>query len=246
VNVDGASPPLAGVDVLVFDVFGTVVDWRTSVLAALDAFGRERGVEHDWAGFADRWRSGYITGILRVNAGEEPWQSVDEIHRASLVSLLAEAGVTGVGEADLDALNRVWHRLDPWPDAVRGLARLRERFVVATLSNGNLALLVGLARHGGLGWDCVLSADFVRRFKPDPEVYRFAARALEREPARLAMVAAHPPDLEAARGAGLATIYVDRPNEWGPERAPVYRLAGDEFDVHARDLEDLADRIVGG
>jgi 2-haloacid dehalogenase len=230
------------VDVLLFDVFGTVVDWRSTVVRELAALGREKGVERDWPRFADRWRMAYIEGVMRVVGGQEPWKTVDRIHRESLDLLLSsfELGLRG---EEIERLNHVWHRLDPWPDSVSGLARLRSLFTVATLSNGNVSLLVDMAKHAGLPWDCVLSAELVGRYKPDAEVYRWGARVLDREPARVAMVAAHPPDLEAARSAGLRTCYVARPREWGPDRDPPFPVQGSEFDVHAESLEDLADRL---
>lgn len=214
------SAVLSEVEVLAFDVFGTVVDWRSSVVRALEQLGREKGLARDWPIFADRWRHGYIEGILRVNAGQEAWSNVDEIHRRSLLALLREFQVPELEPAEVERLNRVWHYLDPWPDAVPGLTRLRSRRLLTTLSNGHLSLLVTLAKSAGLPWDCVLSAEMVGRYKPDPEVYRFAARILDRAPERIAMVAAHPPDLHAARVAGLRTIFVERPFEYGTGRPP--------------------------
>jgi 2-haloacid dehalogenase len=236
------KPPI---EVLLFDVFGTVVDWRSTVIRELASLGRERSIERDWPRFADRWRLGYIAGVMQVVGGEVPWRNVDRIHRERLDALLAELDVTLPEEA-VDHLNRVWHRLDPWPDSVAGLTRLRSRFVVATLSNGNVSLLVDMAKNAGLPWDCILAADLIGRYKPDGEVYRWAVRVLDRDPSRVAMVAAHPPDLEAARAAGLRTCYVARPLEWGPDRAPPFPVSGSEFDCHARDLEDLADLLEAG
>ena len=233
---------MASVEALLFDVFGTVVDWRSTVLSELAALGRARSVERDWWRFADRWRLGYIEGVMRVASGQGPWKSVDQIHREHLDELLREFDLT-IPEEEADRLNRVWHRLDPWPDSVAGLARLRGRFVVATLSNGNVSLLVDMAKSAGLPWDCVLSGELIGRYKPDPEVYRWAARLLDRDPSRVAMVAAHPPDLEAARAIGFRTCYVARPLEWGRDRAPPFLVEGSEFDVHACDLEDLAARL---
>lgn len=229
---------------LVFDVFGTVVDWRTTVIRELEALGRARGIERDWARFADRWRQGYIEGFLAIIAGQKPWRLVDEIHRERLVELLADVDAGALASDEIDSLNRVWHRLDPWPDSVAGLRRLRSRYVVSTLSNGNVSLLVDMAKHAGLGWDCVLSAELAGRYKPDPEMYRWAARVLGLPPEKVAMVAAHPPDLEAAKREGLRTCYVSRPDEYGPGRPPAFPVKGDEFDVHASDLEDLAAQLA--
>jgi 2-haloacid dehalogenase len=238
---DRAPAAGAPIEVLLFDVFGTVVDWRSTVVRELEALGREKGVAGDWTRFADRWREGYIGGVIRVLAGQDSWRTVDRIHRETLDELLGELDLE-LREDEIGRLNQVWHRLDPWPDAVAGLTRLRSRHVVATLSNGNVSLLVNMAKNAGLPWDCILSAELVGRYKPDAEVYRWAARILGREPSRVAMVAAHPPDLEAARAVGLRTCYVARPLEWGPGR-PSYAVGDSDFDVHARDLEDLADRL---
>jgi 2-haloacid dehalogenase len=244
--MQGSPLPLGKVEVLVFDVFGTVVDWRATVIRELESLGRERSVERDWPRFADRWRGGYIQGVLRVNEGREPWKTVDQIHREGLVELLREFELPGLAEAEIDRLNSVWHRLDPWPDAVSGLQRLRSRYIISTLSNGNVALLVDMARHARLPWDCVLSAELVGRYKPELDVYRFAARIFGLAPERVAMVAAHPPDLEAARAAGLRTLYVARPDEYGRGRGSPFPVSGDEFDVHSSDLVDLAKRLEAG
>jgi 2-haloacid dehalogenase len=234
---------VAGVEALVFDVFGTVVDWRSTVIRELEAFGRQRAIERDWAGFADLWRRGYIEGFLRIIAGQRPWQLVDDIHRDKLLELVAEFDVGAVAPEEIESLNRVWHRLDPWPDSVEGLRRLRSRHIVSTLSNGNVSLLVDMAKHAGLAWDCVLSAELAGRYKPDPEIYRWAVRTLGKPPEKVAMVAAHPPDLEAAKREGLRTFYVSRPDEYGSGRPPAFPVKGDEFDVHATDLEDLAAQL---
>ncbi|MGE0221422.1 haloacid dehalogenase type II [Mycolicibacterium sp.] len=226
---------------LAFDVFGTVVDWRSSVIAELTEFGREHGVDVDWARFADDWRAGYVPAMDRVRRGELPWTRLDDLHRMRLVELLTAAGVSAA-EPEIDALNRVWHRLDPWPDAVAGLTRLKERFVITTLSNGNVSLLTNMAKHGGLPWDCVLSAEIFGHYKPDREVYLGCARILDVAPDELMLVAAHPSDLRAAREAGLRTGYVHRPLEQGPDRT-VPRPDDDEFDVMATDFLDLADKL---
>ncbi|MBM4268829.1 MAG: haloacid dehalogenase type II [Deltaproteobacteria bacterium] len=236
--------PLGDVEALVFDVFGTVVDWHGTVVRELEALGRAHAVEADWPRFANRWRQGYIEGILHVIAGQTPWKLVDEIHRERLGPLLEEAGLaTKLGPIETEDLNRVWHRLDPWPDSVAGLRRLESRWVIATLSNGNVSLLVDMAKRARLPWNCILSAEMIGRYKPDPEVYRWAARVLGREPHQIALVAAHPPDLEAARGVGLRTLYVSRPLEYGPGREAAFPVSGNEFDLHAVDLVDLAAKL---
>lgn len=230
------------VRVLAFDVFGTVVDWRSSIIAELERFADRQGVRQDWATFADSWRAGYVPAMDRVRRGELPWTRLDDLHRQILDQLLRDAGIEA-SEADVDDLNRAWHRLTPWPDAVAGLHQLKERYTITTLSNGNLSLLTNMAKRAGLPWDCVLSAEIFGHYKPDPEVYLGCAQILDVAPAEVMLVAAHPSDLRAARAAGLRTAYVDRPLEWGqPGR---YRVAFDpgEFDVTATDLVDLADRL---
>lgn len=227
---------------LAFDVFGTVVDWRASLIGELREFGNKQGVQRDWAQFADNWRAGYVPAMDLVRRGELPWTRLDDLHRRILDELLREADITAA-DNDTDHLNRAWHRLDPWPDSVAGLYRLKERFVITTLSNGNVSLLTDMAKRAGLPWDCVLSAEIFGHYKPDPEAYLGCAHILDVAPEELMLVAAHPSDLRAARDAGLRTAYVDRPLEWGqPGR---YRVAfePDEFDVTATDLVDLADRL---
>ncbi|WNG87859.1 haloacid dehalogenase type II [Mycobacterium sp. ITM-2016-00317] len=226
---------------LAFDVFGTVVDWRASVTRELAAFGRRHDVAADWPGFADDWRAGYVPAMDRVRNGELPWTRLDDLHRGRLVELLDRAGIT-VGDTEIDQLNRAWHRLDPWPDAVAGLTRLKQRFVITTLSNGNVSLLTNMAKRAGLPWDCVLSAEIFGHYKPEREVYLGCAEILDVAPEELMLVAAHPSDLRAARAAGLATAYVHRPLEQGPDRPP-RRPADDEFDVTADDFRDLADQL---
>lgn len=226
---------------LAFDVFGTVVDWRSSVSRDLAAFGARHGIDEDWPAFADDWRAGYVPAMDRVRRGELPWTRIDDLHRGRLVELLDDRGIT-VDDAEIDDLNRAWHRLDPWPDAVAGLTRLKERFVITTLSNGNVSLLTNMAKHASLPWDCVLSAEIFRHYKPDPEAYLGCADILDVAPDELMLVAAHPSDLRAARDAGLRTGFVFRPTEYGPERT-LHRPAESEFDVMADDFGDLAEQL---
>lgn len=226
---------------LAFDVFGTVVDWRSSVIAELEDFGRTHDVSADWAAFADDWRGGYAPSMDRVRRGGLPWTKIDDLHRGILVDLLDRAGIT-VGDADIDHLNRAWHRLNPWPDAVAGLTRLKARYLITTLSNGNVSLLTNMAKHAGLPWDCVISAELFGHYKPDREAYLGCADLLDVAPGELMLVAAHPSDLQAARDAGLATGYVARPLERGPDRTPP-RVDPGDFDVVAADFLDLADRL---
>ncbi|MDX1889369.1 haloacid dehalogenase type II [Mycolicibacterium sp. 050158] len=227
---------------LAFDVFGTVVDWRGSVINELEMFGETHGVAEDWPRFADRWRAGYPEAMNRVRTGELPWLKIDALHRLILDELLDDAGFTDLPDADVTELNRVWHRLDPWSDAVPGLTRLKERFVITTLSNGNVSLLTDMAQRAGLPWDCVISAELFHHYKPDPEAYLGCADLLDVAPGELMLVAAHPSDLRAARAAGLMTAYVARPLERGPGRPPPEYDDG-EFDVAATDFLDLARQL---
>lgn len=229
------------VKALAFDVFGTVVDWRSTVIREGRALGRAKGLDVDWAAFADAWRDGYGPAMNRVRNGELQWKTIDELHRLILDGLLERFGITGLDEAEKDRLNRVWHRLDPWPDAVEGLTKLKSRFIIASLSNGNVALLVNMAKHGGLPWDAVLSAELAGRYKPDREVYLKAADLLGLEPAAVMMVAAHKGDLRAAARAGLRTAFVPRPRE-RPNRQIDLSVDG-EFDVSATDFVDLASKL---
>ncbi|ORB62234.1 haloacid dehalogenase type II [Mycolicibacterium tusciae] len=232
------TPPKA----LAFDTFGTVVDWRSSIIAELEKFGESHGVQADWAILADSWRKGYLPAMDRVRRGELPWTKIDVLHRMILDELLNDAGVTSVSDADVDHLNRAWHRLNPWPDSVAGLTRLKERFLITTLSNGNMSLLTNMAKRAGLPWDCVISAELFHHYKPDPEAYLGCAGLLDVAPGELMLVAAHPGDLRAARDAGLMTAYVTRPLEYGPNQRP-HKVTEGEFDFAATDFLDLADQL---
>lgn len=233
---------LADVRALLFDVFGTVVDWRSSIIREGRALGRKKGLEVDWEAFADAWRAGYAPAMDRVRRGDLPWTTIDVLHRMILSELVAKFRIGVLSEEEKDELNRVWHRLVPWPDAVKGLVRLKNRYAIATLSNGNVALLVDMARHAGLPWDCVLSAELFRRYKPDREVYLGASRLLGLRPREVMMVAAHKSDLDAAAGAGFRTAFVPRPLEFGePDACDAKSEA--RFDVNARDFLDLARRL---
>jgi 2-haloacid dehalogenase len=227
---------------LAFDTFGTVVDWRSSIIAELQTFGESHGFQQDWPTFADNWRKGYLPAMDRVRRGELPWTRIDDLHRMILDDLLREAGITSIADADVDHLNRAWHRLDPWPDSVAGLTRLKGRFVITTLSNGNVSLLTNMAKRAGLPWDCVISAELFHHYKPDPEAYLGCADLLDVPPGELMLAAAHPGDLRAARDAGLMTAYVVRPLEYGPNQRP-HRVDDGEFDFTATDFLDLADQL---
>jgi len=230
------------VKALVFDVFGTVVDWRGSMLRELEALGRTKGVAVDWAAFVEDWRRGYQPAMQRVRSGELPWTRLDDLHRMILDKILVDFHITGLSEAETADLNRAWHRLQPWPDAVAGLTRLKRKFIIAPLSNGNIALMTNLAKHSGLPWDCILGAELVHHYKPDREVYQSAADILDLKPADVMMVAAHLGDLRAAKGVGLRTAFVVRPLEFGPNGKPDLK-ADASVDVAATDFNDLAGHL---
>ena len=228
---------------LIFDVFGTVVDWRGSIIREGRALGRAKKISADWDAFADAWRAGYQPAMARVRSGDLPWMNIDQLHRMILDGLLGKFGLDQLTEDELDHLNRVWHRLDPWPDSRRGLALLKRRHVIATLSNGNVSLLVNMAKHGRLPWDAVLSAELFRHYKPDPEAYLGAAAMLGFEPSEVMMVAAHKNDLRAAQACGLATAFIKRPREKGPKVKLDLKPEAD-FDYNAKDFVDLARRMA--
>ncbi len=232
--------PVSEVKALVFDVFGTVVDWRSSIIRELETFGRERRIAADWTALADAWRAGYQPSMDRVRKGEIGWTVIDDLHRETLERLLPRFGVSGLSEADKDHLNRAWHRLDPWPDAVAGLARLKRRYIIGTLSNGNVALLLNMAKRAGLPWDMIFSAELARHYKPAPESYRSVPALLRIEAAQVMLVAAHNNDLVAAAREGLRTGFVARPTEYGPHQTRDLK-AEHGFDVVARDFVHLAD-----
>jgi 2-haloacid dehalogenase len=228
----------------IFDVFGTVVDWRTSVSKDLASFAAGKGISGvDWLAFAVAWRKLYQPGMDEVRSGRRAWTILDVLHRESLVRLIAEFGVKGLGEADIDHMNRAWHRLDPWPDAVPGLTRLRTRYIIAPCSNGNIALMVNMAKRAGLPWDCILGAETARAYKPMPEAYLASCRMLDLKPAQVLMVAAHNGDLKAAKAQGLGTAFVPRPTEHGPGQTT--DLAADPacVDIPADSFVDLAQKL---
>jgi 2-haloacid dehalogenase len=227
---------------LVFDVFGTVVDWRSSVAMEVQQLAKRKGVSLDAEKFADAWRAAYGPSMNRVRTGELPWTKLDDLHRMTLDRILVEFKLTSLSEPEKDTLNRAWHRLRPWPDSVSGLTRLKKKFIIAPLSNGNISLMTDLAKHSGLPWDCILGAELVRHYKPDREVYQSAADLLDLAPADVMMVAAHLGDLRAAKAVGLKTAFVARPLEYGPAGKP--DLKGDaSVDMEGKDFNDLAGRL---
>jgi 2-haloacid dehalogenase len=228
--------------ILAFDVFGTVVDWRSIVIAEGKQLGRAKGIDIDWAAFADAWRAIYRPHMDKVQSGELPWTKLDDLHRMMLDETLNKFGIQKLNDDEKEHFNRVWHRLNPWPDSVPGLQRLKSRFVITTLSNGNISLLTNMAKHAGLPWDCVLSAENVRRYKPAAEVYLLAPRLFDLKPEQVMMIAAHEQDLQSAQRHGLRTAYVHRPMEHrlGKESA---KPAAGRYDLLASDFLDLAKQL---
>jgi len=227
---------------IVFDTFGTVVDWRTSLIEDLGAYGASRGIRADWTALVDAWRAAYQPSMNRVRKGEIPWTRLDDLHRASLDRLVAEQNIQGLTEDDLRHINLGWHRLRPWPDSVPGLTRIKQHFIIGPLSNGNVALLANMAKHSLLPWDMIFGSDLFGHFKPDPETYLGVARLLDLAPGEVMMAAAHNSDLAAARAQGLMTAFFPRPDEYGPLQDKDF-AADKDWDVIARDIEDLADRL---
>ncbi len=209
----------SNVKALLFDVFGTVVDWRSSLVRELSAFGKGRGITVDWVQFADDWRGLYQPAMEEVRAGRRAWTILDTLHRESLLTLLERNGIRGLEPHEIEHLNTVWHRLDPWPDAVDGLLRLKRRYIIGTLSNGNIGLLVRMAKRAGLPWDVILGAETARAYKPLPECYQRNAALLGLEPSEVMLVAAHNNDLAAAARVGYRTAFVARRTEHGPAQS---------------------------
>lgn len=229
--------------VLLFDVFGTCVDWRTSIGREGEALGERLGVDGvDWAALADAWRERYQPKMEEVRSAQRPWTTLDVLHRESLDDVLRQFGLDALPVAERDALTLAWHRLDPWSDVVAGLTRLKARFVIAPNSNGNIALLLDMAKYSGLPWDAILGAEIAHAYKPQPEVYLTCARVTGADPSQVMMVAAHNSDLAAAAACGLMTAFVPRPLEYGPGQASDL-FPEHAFDLIARDFNDLADRL---
>ena len=231
-----------GVKALLFDVFGTVVDWRGSVTAELQAFGRGRGLSADWEKFADEWRGLYQPSMEEVRSGRRPFTLLDNLHRESLLKLLDQHNIKGLTPAEIEHLVTIWHRLTPWPDVVQGLYRLKRRFIIATCSNGNIRLIVNMAKHSGLPWDMVLGSEVARAYKKQPAAYLNSIAALGLEPREAMMVAAHNDDLEAAAALGLRTAFVLRPFEYGPNQR-TDTAASQGWDVVTDSFERLADAL---
>lgn len=226
------------ISVLAFDVFGTVVDWYGSVRAEI----KNSNLNVNPNDFTLAWRDGYSPAMQRVASGELGWTRIDELHRTILDDLLKEFEIRGMSETKIDHLNKIWHRLDPWPDVVEGLTRLKTKYTLCTLSNGNLSLLTNMAKRAGLPWDCILSAEVFGKYKPDPETYLGVAKVFDLQPGQVLMVASHQSDLEAARQCGLRTAFVERPDEFGPtidnDISP-----NPKNDFHAMDFLNLATQL---
>ena len=233
---------MTGVKALVFDVFGTVVDWRTSVAREVETMAKSKGLSVDGPKFADAWRAQYAPMMNQVRTGKLPWTRLDQLHRMILDRIVGDFGLSGLSEPERRTLNTAWHRLQPWPDVVSGLTRLKKKHILAPLSNGNIALMTNLARHAGLPWDCILGAELVRHYKPDREVYQSAADFLNLKVDEVMMVAAHLGDLGAAKGVGLRTGFVTRPLEYGPNGKPDLQPNA-SVDVAAKDFNDLATKL---
>ena len=234
---------LANLKAVTFDVFGTVVDWRTSIAREVENLAVEKKFVIDGERFADAWRKLYQPSMTAVRDGKMPWTILDDLHRMNLLQVLEAFGVDQLSEEEIEHLNRVWHRLDPWPDAVAGLQRLKQHYIVGSLSNGNVALIVNMAKFAGLPWDVVLGAEIARHYKPQPEAYLKSAEILGLEPGECMLVAAHNGDLAAAASCGFQTAFVPRPKEHGPGQTTDL-VAENDYDLVAGDFIELA-RILG-
>jgi len=241
-SAQNSTRGVPSVKALIFDTFGTVVDWRGSIIEEGTAWGKLKGITVDWARFADRWRAGYAPSMDMVRKGEMPWTNLDQLHRALLEDLLKDFRVEGLSEQEKDHWNRVWHRLKPWPDSVAGLTRLKKKYTIAPLSNGNVALLTDMAKHAKIPWDLILSAELAKHYKPDREAYLLAPSLLELKPEEVMMCAAHTGDLTAARSVGLRTGFIHRAKEYGPAHKADVAKAGD-FDVVSTSIIDLASKL---
>ncbi len=233
---------LTNLAAITFDVFGTVVDWRGSIIEEGERVWRKRGLDLDWAAFADAWRGLYQPAMKRVRAGEIEFVKLDVLHRQNLDQVLEQFGCGDFPEHEREELNRVWHRLQPWPDAVPGLTRLKSRYIIGTLSNGNVSMMVNMAKTTGLPWDVILGAEVARQYKPHPDAYLRSAAALDLPPQRCMPVAAHNGDLLAAGEVGFQRAFVARPVEYGPEQQSDLRAEHD-FELVAGDFQELADQL---
>ena len=234
---------ISGVKALVFDVFGTCVDWRTSLIDNFTAWAAKKGIKGDWTALVDGWRAAYMPSMDEVRKRpESDFVILDDLQRQSIEPLAAKLGITGLTSADFDYLTKGWHSLNPWPDSVSGLTRLKTKFIISPLSNGNVALLTNMAKYAGLPWDLVLSAEVFRHYKPDAETYLGAAKILGLAPGQVMMVAAHNNDLAAAQALGLKTTFVPRVTEYGPHQNRDFKADGN-WDYVVADFNDLASKL---
>ncbi len=235
---------MLNVKALIFDVFGTVVDWRRGIAGEAEAFlGRQKGLTLDWEAFADAWRAKYQPAMEPIRKGERPFTKLDILHRENLLATLEDFGIGHLTDAEIDRLNTAWHRLPPWPDSVPGLLRLKTKFIIGTQSNGNIALMVNMAKHGGLPWDVILGSEVVQAYKPQPEAYTRACDALGLKPAEVLMTAAHNNDLAAAKAQGLSTAFVARPLEFGTKNRKADIEPGPGIDISAWSFTELAEKL---
>lgn len=235
------------VKAVLFDTFGTVVDWRTAIANQVSSFAQEHGLDLDGQDMADKWRGGYYPSMAKIHSGERDYVPLDQLHHENLVSALENSGVpaTSFSREDLQDLNRAWERLPAWPDSREGLCQLKRRYIIGPLSNGNTALLVNMAKNAGLPWDFVLGLDLLRTYKPNPAAYTGAAKVLRLAPGEVMLAAAHNYDLQAAREAGLATAFILRPTEHGPNQTSDLEAASD-WDVVAQDIVQLSREMGTG
>jgi len=235
---------LGNVKACVFDIFGTVVDWRGSVIDEATRWGKVKGLSINWVEFTDRWRLGYRPTMDKVRKGELPWTNLDDLHQLILEDLLKQYEIEGLSEEEKLDWGHVWRRLKPWPDSVEGLTRLKRKYIISPMSNGNVALMTSLAKSSGLPWDVILGSDLVQHYKPDREMYLSAPFYLDLKPEEVLMCAAHVSDLLSARSCGLRTAFIHRPDEYGggPVGVPDKAKPGD-FDVISANIIDLAEQM---
>jgi 2-haloacid dehalogenase len=239
---EGAEAGLSEIKALTFDVQGSSTDFWGTIVREGQAINQRKGLDLDWGKFADDWRGLYRPGLDSALSGQRPWQSVDSIYREALDRLLRERGITSFSEAELVNLNHVWQRLQPWPDTIPGLQRLKRRYTLATLSNADMAALVRMAKYSNLPWDVILAAELAQSFKPDPKMYQVATRYLGLKPNEILMVACHKYDLRGAKAQGFRTAFVARPLEFGPN-GRVDTQFEPEFDLNVASFVELADKL---
>lgn len=229
----------SAVQAIVFDTFGTVVDWRQSIIRDLGAWAETQGLRADWTQLADLWRGEYEPQKDRVRRGEIPWTRIDDLHHEALERLLPRIGLPDLAPQQRRHINLVWHRLDAWPDSVAGLERLKKNYIIGPLSNGNIALLVNMAKHARLPWDVIFSAEHFQQYKPHPDTYLGVCRQLDLSPAQVMLCAAHNDDLREARAQGLRTAFIPRPREYGPGQT-TNLVAEADWDVVANNMNEFA------